>query len=160
MQGSKKRHSFEMVFIIALFCAFVVMSLLLVAFGSRIYKNTVDELQSSYAFRTSLSYIAGKSRYNTANDVSVGNMEDVEILIFSEEAGGMIIDTAIYYHDGYLREIAIQSGTDFNLSSGSEIIELDGIDFEIQNGLLTITVNVSGKDRSVTLFVGSEKEAA
>lgn len=115
----------DILFLLALFCAFLISALFIVLFGARIYKKTVVDMQTNYTSRTALSYVSEKLRqHDCADCVSVEITDGQPILALTQDMGGTKYCTYMFSYDGYLKEITIKAGEGVDLSSGQNLIEL------------------------------------
>jgi hypothetical protein len=136
----------RMVSILAVLALFAVSGMVLVNIGVLVYKNIAESNLENYQLRTSLSYV--KTKINQADEAGLVVLKDTdkgEALVLSEEIGGDIIDTVIYYYDGSVREFTHSHSDSFNPEDGFEIIKVD--DFSIkQEGDNLIKLSAKDKD--------------
>lgn len=137
--GSRRIDS---IFVMILFFLFALTAFVLVMVGVRQYQSTADSMNYNYEVRTATSYLREKVRQNDSHAaISIDNIEDTDVLALKSEVNGIVYYTYIYYYDGYLRELYVQDGSSYSLSTGQQIIELSGFDLsEATNRLITVTI--------------------
>ncbi len=137
--GSRRIDS---IFVMILFFLFALTAFVLVMIGVRQYQSTADSMNYNYEVRTATSYLREKVRQNDSHAaISIDNIEDTDVLALKSEVNGIVYYTYIYYYDGYLRELYVQDGSSYSLSTGQQIIELSGFDLsEATNRLITVTI--------------------
>ncbi|MFT3984943.1 MAG: DUF4860 domain-containing protein [Lachnospiraceae bacterium] len=126
MNFSKREKSIvDILFILALFCAFLVSALFIVLFGAKIYRATVADMETNFTSRTALSYITEKMRqHDTVGGASVTFIDGQPVLILNQENDGVEYCTYLFSHDGFLKEVTAKESFDFDLSSGQNILAL------------------------------------
>lgn len=128
--AKRDKSIMDFVFILALFCAFMITALFVVLFGSRIYKKTVSDMDANFASRTALSYITEKVRshdYNGGADVA--DIDEVSInghsiLMLHTNTENGSYDTYLYVTDGYLKEYTAPAEDDFAYDRGTDILPI------------------------------------
>ena len=152
---TRGRHSFDTVFVLTLFCAFIATALLTVGIGCRIYKSTAASADAEYQLRTSLSYVSGRLHGGSSDGARLLSLEGVTALELDENIDGADYVTYIYYSDGALRELFTEKDSGVSLSLGSEIVALSGFEFSQDGELLTIrAVADGGEARKQSVYIG------
>lgn len=73
MKRCPAAHLIDLLFPLALFCAFAVTSLLVVVVGADVYRRTTDEMDRNFALRTPLAYLSqAVHRTDLAGGISIG----------------------------------------------------------------------------------------
>lgn len=137
---------------------FSVLSLVLVNVGVRVYSNVVVANNNNFELRTSLLYIATKVRQcDQAGMVDVREIDGNNALVLTEELDGDTYETLIYYMDGAVYELTKLAGTEADLRTGFETIEIDGFTIEApEAGLLRLTAtNAAGTSEQLLLSLRS-----
>lgn len=126
MNFNKREKSIvDILFILALFCAFLVSALFIVLFGAKIYRSTVADMDTNFTSRTALSYITEKMRqHDSVGGAEVTFIDNQPVLILHQENDGSDYCTYLFSHDGYLKEITAKKGFEFDFTSGQNILEL------------------------------------
>lgn len=137
--GSRRIDS---IFVMILFFLFALTAFVLVMIGVKQYQATADSMNYNYEVRTATSYLREKIRQNDSHAaISIDNIEGTDVLSLKSEVNGIVYYTYIYYYDGYLRELYVQDGSSYSLSSGQQIIELSGFELsEATDRLITVTI--------------------
>ena len=143
MDSKKNRHSVDVVFVLLVVCLFAVCSLFIILLGGQVYQGIQNHTEENYDSRTGLAYVVNKVRaYDESGVISVGENNGVKTLVFTQNEGKQTYYTFIYFYDGSLREIVLNSNKSFDLSSGDAIVAAQGLDL-IQNGN-QITIKITG----------------
>ncbi len=140
--GGKKQHIIDIVFVLALFCVFVVLALFVVVLGADVYKGISQKMDDNYDVRTSLSYITEKIRQSDGeNEVKLGNINGKDAIVLSKTINTKTYETWIFEGEGQLREITVKAGYNVKEGDGQPIIPLNSATFN-KNGdsLLEISV--------------------
>lgn len=141
LKKSNHEHIIDIFFTLALFCALAASLLTVVILGANVYSSTVEEMQHNYEVRTTLGYVSGKIRQNdTADSVKIGQIENVDALIMSQNIADSRYLTYIYFHDGALYEVFAGEDVKVSLSSGQKIVEIADFSFEeTQKGVFRLS---------------------
>lgn len=131
-QRQEKNFIVDILFVLALFGLFAVSALMLVTIGANVYQSTVEDMDQNYDARVVSTYLAEKLRQcdmllEDQSSVAISEFEGSPALVLSQEMGGELYDTYLYYHDGYLKELLLKHGSDMGGDSrgaGQEIIAL------------------------------------
>jgi len=131
MRKSERSHTIDVVFVLAVACAFAASILMVLMLGVSIYGNIQQSSDEGFHERVCLSYITAKVHSNDrADGVRAGDFEGVSALFLEEDFYGDTFNTIIYAHDGWLRELFIEKDLDLPLESGTPILEVDAVSFE------------------------------
>lgn len=150
------RHIVDILFVLALFGVFAASALMLVTIGANVYKHTAANMSMHFTERTACSYLTEKLRQNdTADAVSIGELEGVPALILTREDGDNAYCTYLYLYEGYLKELYVRrdsfAGNDI-LSAGQDIIALSALEMvDLGNGLLRLRLD-TGDGNIMTLY--------
>jgi hypothetical protein len=155
----------DTVFIAFLFLIFALTASALVLLMATQYRATVNSMNENYEVRTASSYLAEKVRsHDSAESVSVEDLDGITVLALSENAKESDYTTYIYYYGGALRELLIGSDAAFMPDAGQSIVTLQ--DFCVEDrgeGLLYITFTDSAglsHEQYLTYHTPAGKEAA
>lgn len=154
MNPSGKSHVLQLLFTLTLFCVFAASSLLVVILGSRVYSNTISEMNGNYDLRTSLHYISEKLRQSdAAGSVRIGSFGDGDALLLDQTVDGTVYRTWIYQYDGSLCEIFAQKDAVLQPANGQAIMPLAGFALSYEEpGLLRVqTTGADGQTASLLL---------
>jgi len=154
MFKTEKRHTIDVLFVITLFCVFALSVIAATAFGAKVYRNIVDDMDGNFNSRTSYTYLINKIHQSDAQGlVSVGAYEGLDALIISEEIDNIIYNTYLYYYDGSLRELFTRSGQSFDPAFGTELFKLESFEIsDISDTLIKVVFTPYESEESV-LFV-------
>ena len=155
MKQRQKHYSFDLVLAMTLFCMFTVVALLLVGIGSRVYASCGEKLQTDYQLRTALSYLAGKTRYESVCLTETRPLENTEAIVLTERTESGDYETWIYFYDGALCEQYIPAGGPVDPAAGTALVRLEDFSFTLSEDgrTLDLTVRAAGRSRSLTLCV-------
>lgn len=151
-----RKHSVDVLFMFILFAMFAILSVLIIYIGSGVYGRISANKQINEKTRTTVSYIVNKIRATDGEDVYIDVREDTAVLVLETQSGETIINNIIYEYDSKLMEMTLEAGDEFELKHGEILLDSDGVDFEKNGELLTITVrNENGKQECVNVFLGN-----
>ena len=144
-------HFFSIITILGIF---VITSLILTNAGMHSYKNIVIANNNNFQLRTSLSYVATKVRQSDGIDsVSLLELEGQTALILKEEIEGEGYVTCIYYYDGYLYELFQSEGMEYDIVSGTRLMEISEFYMEeTEDGMLQFTAKNKAGDMEQLLL--------
>lgn len=142
------RHIVDILFVLVLFGIFATSALLLVTLGANVYKQTVAHMNENYEERTAYAYLTEKIRQNNENGaVSVAEIEGTPALVFTSQLDNAEYSTYLYFHDGYLKELSLRSGSYAGsslLSAGQSILPLAAFSISpVQNNLIKLRVRTN-----------------
>lgn len=116
----------QIIFTIALFAFFAAGAILVILFGARVYKSTVDKSAENYSSRTLLSYVTEKIHQNDrAGRVSVRELDGIPALELDNSDADTPYTTYIYLYDGSVRELTAIDGTDIQPGAGTAVLEAE-----------------------------------
>ncbi len=144
----------DTVFVLALITLFAATSFSLVLIGAKQYRHITDVMSENYEDRTISSYLTEKIRqYDTQNAIEVYELEGIPALSLTATGNNISYTTYIYYYEGALRELVATEGSVFTLSSGQEIIQMQGFTPKlISASLLRAEVTDTNGDTQILYF--------
>lgn len=158
----QKKFIVDILFVLALFGVFTLSALMLVSVGAEVYQHTVNDMSGNYESRTSVSYITEKIRQNDSiiseQNIGITVISGKQALMLTQEMNGEVYYTYLYLHDGYLKELLMQSGSylgEDTLAAGHKIMKLT--DFRLEqprNDLFLIRLTTS-ESESHDIFVST-----
>ncbi|MCL2814947.1 MAG: DUF4860 domain-containing protein [Oscillospiraceae bacterium] len=114
-------------FVLTLFLLLSALSVSVILAGSSVYEKISADMDENYERRVSFSYLATKIRQNDkTGSISAEQKYGADMIAIKENE---FETTYIYYFDGYIREIFVDTGTVFELDWGEGIIKAGGFDF-------------------------------
>ncbi|HKM20822.1 MAG TPA: DUF4860 domain-containing protein [Lachnospiraceae bacterium] len=153
------KHTVDILFILALFGAFIVSALLIVVLGARVYQNTVDHAAHSFTSRTSLAYVTEKIRqHDEEGAVSIAEVEGQSVLRLSQKYGDTSYYTYLYDYDGYLKELTVEDFYQPALSQGQDIIPINELKMNKVNDSLYSFKITDTDDNVISFFVSIYSE--
>lgn len=121
----------DVIFLLALFAAFLICALFIVLFGAKIYKKTVFKNQQFFNARTSLSYVTEKIRQNdNENGINVFDTNDSSVLELKMVENDTQYSTYIFCKDGMLMEYTSNSDVPFSDKMGRKIMNATSFNAE------------------------------
>ncbi|MBR1873390.1 MAG: DUF4860 domain-containing protein [Eubacterium sp.] len=140
-----QQHNIEGAFVLVLFAVFAITVIAVLALGANSYRRLVERDNDAYNKRIITSYVAAKIRSADAvGSVAVGGFSDpkvddgVNTLHLYREIEGDIYDQRIYYYEGQVYEILTIANNNIEPEAGSPILDANGLEFEMSDGLVTI----------------------
>ena len=141
MKDRNEKLSVDGVLALVLFGIFALCVLAVLLLGARGYQRLTERGQNSYNRRTAVQYITTRVHQADAlSAVSIGSIGSAEALELTESIDGVSYVTRVYYHDGYIRELYSPATLEFHPNDGERILPAAGLDFTLENGLLTAEI--------------------
>ena len=139
MRKADRGHTIDVIFVLAITCAFAASILMVLMLGVNIYGNIEKTSNEEFNERVCLSYITAKVRSNDRlGEVEAGNFEGVPALYMYQKFDGVEYNTIIYSYDGWLRELFCEKGL-LPPESGTPVLEMESVTFNtIKSNLLAI----------------------
>ena len=127
---NEPRHMIDVLFVLTLFCVFAVCSVLLIAVGSKVYQNTINNMETHFTSTTALSYITEKIRQNDiSGNLSIEKFDGNDALVLSSEYNGEEYCTYIYSFNGHLKELFTKKNINLSPQAGQDILAIS--DFSV-----------------------------
>lgn len=138
-----RRHLVDLLFTLALFCVFAAACLIVIYIGSDVYRSTVQQMDTSFEVNTPVTYVAARIRqHDREGSVNVSTLGGEPALVLEQELGGQTFQTWIYYHEGSLRELFINSENTAALipGAGQPLVSVYSFDVEMAlPGLVSVS---------------------
>jgi len=146
MSKSKNNHTIDVVFVLAIACAFAASILTVLMLGINIYSNIQNTANEEFKERVCLSYISAKiHRNDSAGEVRTDEFDGLSALFLDKEIDGDYYTTVIYAYDGWLRELLTDRASLMDddpwqtHESGLPVLEVDYVSFDtVKPNLLSI----------------------
>lgn len=146
--------------LLAVFAASILMTLLA---GAGAYRRLVERDGASFTARTAAQYIATRVRQgDAAGAVAVEKFFGTDCLTLRERNDGDVSEyvTCLYCYDGSLWELYTTADVEPKLTDGERVLELDGLDLSLEDGLLAAALTFQGGEtETVTLSLRSGEVA-
>jgi len=157
--AKRDRSIIDFVFILALFCAFMITALFVVLFGSKVYQKTVSDMDTNFSSRTALSYITEKIRaHDFAGGVDVADIDEASVnghsilvLYTTSEYGEFA--TYMFVKDGYLKEYTSPIDAEFDDERGANVLEIQEFRVKKMNDSLYSFYVVDAKGNETNFYV-------
>jgi len=158
MKDRNGKLSVDGVLALVLFGIFALCVLAVLLLGARGYQRLTERGQDSYNRRTAVQYITTRVHQgDTLSAVSIGSVGSAEALELTETIDGVQYITRVYYHDGYIRELYSSASLSFQPGDGELILPAAGLDFTLEDGLLTAEITeADGKTVEVCVALRSK----
>ncbi len=155
------KHHMDTLFTLLLFGVFAACVLFVLLTGANVYRDLTLRDQAAYAHRTCAQYIAAKVRQAPSPDAVRVEEFGGDALVLSQDIDGWEYLTRIYCYDGWLRELFAQADGELAPQDGEKIIEAQGLELELADGVLSVYVTDStGRTTALSLLVRGGEEAA
>jgi hypothetical protein len=152
-------HTADAVFALVLFAAFAIAMLMVLMTGAQAYQGIKDNVENHYSEDTCLSYISMKVRHydSAGGSIYMGDVGGIPALMLREEDDGVGYVTAVYFHDGYVKELYADESFEFTPEAGLEILAVELLDMRLtDDGLIEAScVGTGGGRASVYLSLRS-----
>lgn len=158
-----KKHSLDIVIVLALFCIYATCSLFLCVIGADVYRSTADTMQRGYNQRTSALYVAEKIRKNDAVDsIRLDAVRGADALVLIEQESGFKFETWLFVQDQILYEGMFAAGAEPDIALCQPIMPLNAMHLsraEENRSLIAITfVMTDDTTTSIDLWLRSQRE--
>lgn len=161
--GKRDKSIVDALFLLALFGVFLICALFVVLFGAKIYKNTVNNSETSFNSRTSLSYITEKIRQNdNSNGIEIEGTGDNTVIKLTQEVNKRTFCTYLYAQDGALMEYTTNEGNVLNKDFGTKILDISEFSVkEVSPSLYSFLISdTSGNKTEFFVSIYSDKKTA
>ena len=163
MNERSGKHYIDGPLTLLVFGIFAICIVFMLLAGAGAYKRLSSRDMESYSERTCLQYIATKLRsVQSPDSVDVVDFGDGRALQLTESINGEDYMTCIYSYEGQLMELYCLKGIKAGPRSGERLMETDGIDFSMNDGLVRITMKTAdgGEETLLVSVRGGERGAA
>lgn len=138
-----KRY-FDTIFVVLLFCVFVVSSAVMLLYGLGVYRTIQFQSDESYRRQTAMLYLVNKVQQNDCGGVRVKEFSDgTQALLLDCEIEGEVYTTTLYCYDGQLREMFTPSNITLGVETGIPLVELDQMSVKEEEGYLRVVLKTS-----------------
>jgi hypothetical protein len=140
-------HTVDAFFALILFCAFTASMLIILVTGAKVYRQIRNAGEQHYSETTCINYLTMKIRHfdDASGDVYVGKIGGEDALFLSETIDGETYVTAVYYYDGYVRELLTDADYEVLPQDGLEIVPASGLTFySLPNGFVYVSCTGTG----------------
>ena len=126
MNNKDNRHIIDILFVIALFCIFVLSAMFLISIGANIYSKTMSNMDSNFNSRTAVAYIIEKIHQSDKdNSVSVGEFDKDKAIIITNTINDIDYVTYIYEYNNYIMELNTRAELSLPRSAGSNVVKVN-----------------------------------
>ena len=117
MERKNHHHIIDFLFPITLFLLFASLAITIILLATNIYRETAEHSYYSNNARLSLSYLSEKVKHhNRKGNISLETSQDHNILVITHPDETDTYYTYIYYEDGYLKELFVKEGVEYDFS--------------------------------------------
>ena len=158
MRKRSYTHHIDGLIALLLFGIFAVCVLAVLLTGADAYRRLTERDQASYDRRVCAQYVATRVRQaDTQGGVILGDFEGTPALVLADGD----FSTWVYFYDGYIRELYAFELDGLGPEAGDPVMEASGLEFSLEDGLLTAVVTDTGGERStIVLSLRSGEGAA
>ena len=151
-QGIK--HHMDGLAALLLFVVFAACILVVLLTGADAYRRLTQRDQAAYDRRTAVQYVATRVRQaDQLGSIRVEPFGDTDALVLVEDDEYV---TRVYCYDGYMMELYASELEPLTPDAGEPIMEVGGLSFSLEDGLLTVTAaDPQGKERTLLLSLRS-----
>lgn len=139
MNEKENRHVIDILFVIALFCAFVISAAFLITIGAKVYSQTIASMNSNFDSRTAVAYIIEKIHHSDSDgNITTGFFEGNEAILISSTINETEYITYIYEYEGELRELLMRKELTLSPQAGQSILPVQSFELESVNDHLIL----------------------
>ena len=154
----KRTHVIDTLFVLCLLFLFIISAITVIIIGAGVYKKNVSAMSGNYSHRIACAYISEKIRQSDVKGrIFTEELFGQTTLVMQDEVDGVLYNTYIYNHDGYLRELYARSDLkEMFPQSGQKILEISSFDItELNESCFKIQVTLD--DGTVEDFLISKR---
>jgi hypothetical protein len=154
-----KRHSLDLVVVVALFFIYATSALLLCVIGAEVYRGAAETMQHNYDQRTSVLYLVEKVRQNDLDDsLRVDSVGDSTALVLIEQRSGQGYETWLFVQDSILYEGMFAPGDPIDLKLCQPIMPMESLTIEREGGFVSAAFHtVDGQTTSIDLWLRAQR---
>lgn len=139
MKKRTTQHQIDGLAALLLFGIFAACVLMVLLAGADAYRRLTERDRQAYQRRTCAQYIAARVRQaDSLGGVGVEPFGDGYALALAEGTG---YHTLVYCYDGWLMELYCGVDAGLEPQDGERLLEMDGLEFSLQDGLLTAVID-------------------
>jgi len=150
MKETTKNRRVDTLFVMIIFCVFAISVLIVLVLAASSYQRMTDISRDRQDERTILSYIWTKVK--SADDaamIHIGEFDGIPALFYDEIIGDTLFRTAIYSHNGWVRELFSNPEIGLSPDDGMQIIKLDNLTFSTNDNAMIV---VNAGDQTLMLY--------
>lgn len=155
--ATKGRKSLDGVFSVALFLVFILVVLISLVLGTRIYRRLNEQQNMIDESRLSMNLLVNSVRaFDAADCIAQGEGPEGEALVLVERLRSGTYETRIYLSEGYVVEEYAVAGRPYVPERATRIVPSSTFSFTYENGLLTIVTDAGSSEVAVRSARGGE----
>lgn len=142
MNNKDNQHIIDILFVIALFCIFVLSAMFLISIGANIYSKTMSNMDSNFNSRTAVAYIIEKIHQSDENgSITLGSIDELPAIKITNTINDTDYVTYIYKYKDNLMELNTRQDINLGALAGETIVSIkDFILDQPQDNLIHCTV--------------------
>ena len=121
------------------FTLFALCLMLVLLTGAGVYRRLAEGGEAGFSQNTAAQYIATRTHQGRAPEIQ--DFEGCKALVFTETYDTEVYLTRVYLYDGWLRELFSAEAAGLSPRDGEKILEAESLDFDLEDGLLTVRLN-------------------
>lgn len=158
MKKKSSQHHIDALAALLLFGVFAVCVLAVLLSGADAYQRLTQRDQRAFDRRTAAQYLATRVRQaDAAGGVAVEEFGGVRSLVLDAQSS---YPTWLYCYDGQLMELYCYFEERSGPEDGQPLLELEGLDPELTDGLLTLRLTQPGGETDTLLLTLRSGEGA
>lgn len=160
MKEYMKVRSLPTIAALLVLAVFAVGILSVLLGGAAAYQRLNQRDQAAFESRTCVQYLATKVRQASGPDaVSIAPFGQTDALVIRQDLEGEVYLTRIYCHDGWMMELYGFEDGQYAPEDGEKILPLSGLEMDMQQDLLSISVAAAdGSRQQLVLAVRGKGE--
>ena len=159
MKARMKKSNLSFLLVLLVLTVFMVSTLLVLLTGADVVQSITERDEQNYEKRTVLQYIATRVRQaDEAGMVAVQTSAEGDKLVLTKEIDGLLFDTTVYCHNGYLCEHFCASGYAPGAEFGEKILPAESFCVKDHGEYLELEITFAdGQTRSLILQLRSKR---
>lgn len=155
--AANSRRNYDGIFSVALFLVFIVVVLVSLVVGTRIYSRLNEQQNLIDETRLSMNVLVNNVRaIDSVNCIETGQGPEGEALVLVERMPYGTYETRFYLVGGYVVQEYTVAGKPYAPEKAMQIVASETFSFTYEDGLLTITTDAGEADVALRCERGGE----
>lgn len=160
MKNRQKNEKISSLAALLLFAVFAVCIMMVLLTGAKVYQRLVRRDQVNYDRRTAVSYLAARIRHaDCLEGIRTEHDDGMDVLVITEMIEGVLYETRIYCHNGYICELFTFAESTSLPEDGVQVMPAASLEADVQDGYIQIKItDEEGYQQTFAQYLRSGKE--
>lgn len=148
MNDRDNKHIIDILFVLALFCLFVLSAIFLISIGANIYSKTMSHMDKNFSSRTAVAYVIEKVHQSDSDgNISLGKLDECDAIIISSYIASKEYKTYIYEYNNELKELTVRADIFLSPEAGNTILPIKSFNInQLNDSLVKCSVVINNED--------------